>query len=292
MSEDPLWPRASQWLAATADDAALGLVGVPLSRSSISPSQAHRTPAAVRAALQRFPVFHAGLDVDLPPVRDHGDLDVAGLAGDDAVAAVREQLQRLPRHDLLLLVGGDNLVTWPAVQALSRDLPRVGLLTLDAHHDVRGLHEGPTNGTPVRGLVEAGLRHVTQVGIAELTNSREYRRWCDERGIRVVPVAQCRGHVRDVVREELDRLADACDVLYVDLDVDVVDRTFVPACPGARPGGLSPHELLDAAAAAGAHAAVGAIDVVEVDAAADVGEVTVQLAAMCMLSAAAGFATR
>lgn len=292
MSEDPLWPRASQWLAGTSDDAAVGMVGVPLSRSSISPSQARRTPAAVRAALQRFPVFHAGLGVDLPPVRDHGDLDVAHLAGDDAVAVVREQLGRLPRQDLLLLVGGDNLVTWPAVQALPADLPGVGLLTLDAHHDVRGLHAGPTNGTPVRGLVESGLRHVTQVGIADLTNSREYRRWCDERGIRVVPLSQCRGRVQDVVREELDRLADACDVLYVDLDVDVVDRAFVPGCPGARPGGLLPYELLDAAVAAGSHPAVGAIDVVEVDAAADVNEVTVQIAAMCVLSAAAAFAAR
>jgi formiminoglutamase len=74
--------------------------------------------------------------------------------------------------------------------------------------------------------------------------------------------------------------------------VDVVDRAFVPGCPGARPGGLQPHELLEAAVEAGLHPAVRGIDVVEVDVAADVGEVTVQLAAMCLLSAAAGFAAR
>ena len=94
------------------------------------------------------------------------------------------------------------------------------------------------------------------------------------------------------MREELDRLADRCDALYVDLDVDVVDRAFVPGCPGARPGGLLPHELLEAAVEAGRHPKVRAVDVVEVDAAADVNGVTVQLAAMCVLSVAAGFATR
>ncbi len=294
MTDDPLWPRASSWLQAQQPGSPVGLVGVPLSRSSISPSQAHLTPAAVREALHRFPVFHAGLDVDLPPIFDHGDLDVAELAGEEAVQEVAARLKALPVHDLLLLVGGDNLVTWPAVRAVSPNLHRAGLLTLDAHHDVRGFHAGATNGTPVRGLVHAGLppAHVTQVGIGDLSNSREHRRWCDERGIRVIPVSACRGRVGAVVREELDRLAERCHVLHVDLDVDVVDRAFVPGCPGARPGGLLPHDLLAAAVEAGRHPRVRSLDVTEVDAGADVAGVTVQLAAMCLLSAAAGFATR
>jgi arginase family enzyme len=80
--------------------------------------------------------------------------------------------------------------------------------------------------------------------------------------------------------------------LYVDLDVDVVDRAFVPGCPGARPGGLLPGELLEAAVEAGRHPSVRAIDIVEVDATADPTGVTVDLAAMCLLSVAAGLAAR
>ena len=292
MTDDPLWPRASGWLGAS--PAPLAVVGVPLSRTSLSPSAAHTTPTAVRSVLRRFPTWHAGLDVDLPAAVDHGDLDVAHLDGQRAVDAVRAGVRALPPAELLVLLGGDNLVTWPALQALSTDLSRVGLLTLDAHHDVRGFHAGPTNGTPVRGLLEAGLPggNVVQVGIAELTNSRAYRDWCAERSVRVVPVAQCRGRVGEVVRTELDRLAARCDWVYVDLDVDVVDRAFVPGCPGARPGGLLPHELLAAAVEAGRHPSVRAVDVVEVDAGSDVNEVTVQLAAMCLLSVAAGAAAR
>lgn len=304
MTEAPDWPRASSWLQppATGSTAGrgsgsatrLGVVGVPLSRSSLSPSSAHLTPAAIRAALHRFPTWHAGLDVDLPAAIDHGDLDVADLAGGEAVAAVHKGVAALPPHELVVLLGGDNLVTWPALLALLPDLPRVGLLTMDAHHDVRGWSAGPTNGTPVRGLVEAGLpgANVVQVGIAELTNSRAHREWCRTHGIRVVPVAQCRGRVGDIVRRELDTLAVRCDAVYVDLDVDVVDRAFVPGCPGARPGGLLPAELLDAALEAGRHPAVRAVDIVEVDASADVNGVSVQLAAMCLLTAAAGLAVR
>jgi formiminoglutamase len=297
MSDDPLWPRASAWLAAGGNPAGpdLGVVGVPLSRTSISPSGAHETPAAVRRALARFSTYSAYLDVDLEDlsVTDHGDLDVARLKGEDALTAVDHGLARLPEHDLLVLLGGDNAVTRPALRTLFPDLGGTGLLTLDAHHDVRAFHDGPTNGTPVRGLVEDGLpgAQVVQIGIGDLTNSRAYRRWCDEHGITVVTAREARLEgVGVCVRRHLARLAETCDAVYVDLDVDVVDRAFVPGCPGARPGGLLPYELLDAAAEAGRSPAVGAVDIVEVDATADPTGTTVDLAALCLLSVAAGLA--
>ncbi|HUR14343.1 MAG TPA: arginase family protein [Mycobacteriales bacterium] len=299
MSEDPLWPRASAWLASGGHRGgpSLGLVGVPLSRTSISPSGAHTTPAAVRGALRRFSTFHAGLDVDLETlsVTDHGDLPVADATVTDAMSRVEQGLGPVASagHDLVVVLGGDNAVTRPALRALL-PLSSAGLLTLDAHHDVRGFHAGPTNGTPVRGLVEDGLRgdHVVQIGIGDLTNSRAYRDWCEDRGITLVGVGEARGRVGEVVRHHLDRLAQTCEHLYVDLDVDVLDAAFAPGCPGARPGGLAPWELLEAAVAAGRHPAVRVVDVTEVDAAADAHGVTVDVAAQCLLSAAAGLAAR
>ena len=314
-TEDPLWPRASAWLASggTPGGTRLAVVGVPLSRTSISPSEAHTTPAAVRAALRRFSTFHAGLDVDLEAlsVTDHGDLDVAAAGVEDAITRVEAGLvvtglvsdrrpgspigdqARAHSADLVIVIGGDNAVTRPVMRTML-PLATAGLLTLDAHHDVRAFHAGPTNGTPIRGLVEDGLRgdHVVQIGIGHLTNSRAYRDWCEDRGIRLVGAEQARGRVGIMVKEQLDRLAQSCTDLYVDLDVDVVDSAFVPGCPGARPGGLQPHELLEAAVEAGRHPLVRVIDITEVDAGADVGGRTVDLAAMCLLSAAAGLARR
>ena len=298
MTEDPWWPRASDWLAAGGSPTGrrLAVVGVPLSRTSISPSGAHTTPGAVRAALRRFSTFHAGLDVDLEAlhVTDHGDLEVAALGGTEALTETSAALARLEPADLVVLLGGDNAVTRPAMRTLL-PLASSGLLTLDAHHDVRGFHAGPTNGTPVRGLIEDGLpgRQVVQIGLGALSNSRAYRTWCQDRGVTLISAEQARDEgVGTVVRRELDRLALTCSGLYVDLDVDVVDRAFVPGCPGARPGGLTPSELLAAAVEAGRHRAVRAIDVVEVDATADPTGITVDLAAMCLLSAAAGLVAR
>jgi formiminoglutamase len=294
VTEDPLWPKASDWLTGGGDRAGprLAVVGVPLCRTSISPSGAAATPAAVRTALRRFATFHAGLGVDLSclSVTDHGDLDVAD-------AGVEDHLDRVDlsgiEADLIVVLGGDNAVTRPALRTLL-DVRTAGLLTLDAHHDVRGFHAGATNGTPVRGLIEDGLpgSNVVQVGLGQLTNSSAYHHWCLDQGITLRGADDVRGRVGRVVKELLDRMAGTCSGIYVDLDVDVVDSAFVPGCPGARPGGLLPHELLEAAVEAGRHPAVRAIDITEVDATADVGGRTVDLAAMCLLSAAAGLAVR
>ncbi len=95
-------------LAGAGDPAArLAVVGVPLSRTSILPSQAHTTPPAVRAALRRFASFHAGLGVDLPPVRDLGDLDVSSYDTEQALTIDLSFVQA----DLVVVLGGDNAVT-------------------------------------------------------------------------------------------------------------------------------------------------------------------------------------
>ena len=299
MSDDPLWPRALDWLSrgSRSEGARLGVVGVPLSRTSISASSAHTNPAAVRAALGRFSTYSAELEVDLETLEviDHGDLDVSRLLGEEAIDQVVAGIAALPSHDLVILLGGDNAITRPAARGLAADLSRVGLLTLDAHHDVRGFHDGATNGTPVRGLIEDGLAaaNVTQIGIGDFTNSRAYRAWCEGRGITLVNAIDARDEgVGGCVRRHLDLLAATCDWIYVDLDVDVLDSAYAPGCPGARPGGLAPFELHAAAREAGLHPLVRAIDIVEVDAGRDPHGVTVDNAALCLLSAAAGLARR
>jgi arginase family enzyme len=78
----------------------------------------------------------------------------------------------------------------------------------------------------------------------------------------------------------------------VDLDVDVLDAAFAPACPGARPGGLAPADLLTAARRLGAEPRVAAADLVEVDASADADGRTVMVTAMAALAFAAGVAER
>lgn len=270
------WPRASHWLAGDSDDpTALIVAGVPLTEHAVTPSHYEQAPTAIRSRLGKLSTWHGECHVALEDVavRDLGD-------------SLRPPPLRAP---LTVLLGGHNAVTYHALAGAS-SLDRWGLLTFDAHHDVRRYEPGAVgNGSPVRALIDAGLKgsNIIQVGIHGFSNSREHAEWCAAQGITV----QTPDRLVDVP-ELLDELAARCDAIYVDIDMDVLDRSFAPGCPGSRPGGATPWQLFDAAFAAGAHTAVRAVDIVEVDPVADVASITVDAAALTLLNVAAGYGTR
>jgi formiminoglutamase len=285
----------------------VAVLGVPIRLGSISGGRFDLAPAAVRGALGRFSVWDGERDLRQIGARDLGDLDVADSTPADAFDTISEGVAEArdgTTTGVVVLLGGDNSITRPGVRGiapvrsadgrLDPGLDRVGLLTFDAHHDLRDTEAGMLNGNPVRALLEDGLpgRNIVQVGIQPFANSPDHAAVAREAGITVVTADDVRDRgMRVVVAEALRRL-DPTDAVYVDLDVDVLDRAFAPARPGARPGGLTPGELQTAARACGAHPKVAGIDLVEVDPERDVADSTVLATASFLLAFAGGLATR
>ncbi|HEX6207392.1 MAG TPA: arginase family protein [Actinomycetota bacterium] len=299
MSEDPHWPRASEWLAgshAPHPRRRLAVLGVPLHLGSISPSRADLAPAAIREALGRYSTWDGETrgDIEVVAAEDHGDLPLADVAPDDALDSVVAAMQGLDAHALVLL-GGDNSVTRPGVHGLGVPLDRLGLLTLDAHFDLRETDGGMRNGNPVRALLEDGLpgENVVQIGIQPFANSPMHAEVAQEAGITFVLAGEVRSRgIGAVLTEALEHLDARADSIYLDVDVDVLDRGFAPATPGSRPGGLAPWEIRRAARLAGRHPKVRAVDLVEIDPTVDVADVTTLAAAATLLAFAAGLAAR
>lgn len=293
MTDDPRWPRASAWLAQECAAPRLVVVGVPACETSISPTRADATPSAVREALLRYSTYSVdhGVDLSTVSVLDVGDVERPDHA--EGEARVAAHLASAPARDLLIALGGDNSITYSVMSGLFPDLGEAGLVTLDAHFDLR---DGISNGSPVRRLIEAGLpgSRVVQVGIADFSNSAEYAARAREFGITVIPRSLLRRRsIEDVMAEALDIAGAGAAGVHVDLDVDVCDRSVVPACPAAAPGGLSADELRRAAYAAAGDPRVRGLDLTEIDAQADAPDGrTVRLAALCVLEAAAGLAHR
>lgn len=294
---DPYWPRADVWLAQEADDAQIRVVGVPSSSASLSPSRADMTPQAVRQRFSRFSTFHGewGIDFESVTVYDEGNWPVSPLDMYEMPDRVEALARELPETPLTLFLGGDNAITRPLVNSFG-DLTRVGVITFDAHHDVRTLDLGPANGTLIRGLIEQdGLpgAHVSQIGIHSFANSRIYRDYCDDQYISVATVAEVeKAGIQNVVSGAIERLLARCDVIFVDVDIDVLDATLAPGCPGARPGGLGLRTLAEGVRLCASHPRVRAIDFVEVDAQADINGLTLDAMAHLVLAACAGFTER
>lgn len=285
--DDPNWPRASAWLRGEFNGgvaAQLAVVDVP-SNCSITPGHCDLAPAAVRKALERFSLYDAENDVDL-----------ATLAVADRGECAPENLGAILAKDgCAVLLGGDNAITRPGVRALGVPLDRCGLITFDAHHDLRDTDRGLTNGNPIRALLADGMpgTNIVQIGIQSFANSPAYASIARDAGIRVVTSeAVHRTGIETILAEQLSALAARVDAIYIDLDVDVLDRAFAPACPGSRPGGFAPWMMRRAAWICGNHPMVRAMDIVEVDPTRDVADTTCMAAASFLLAFASGVASR
>ncbi|WP_454138546.1 arginase family protein [Microbacterium paulum] len=297
LSHDPLWPRAGGWSAPAEGDRTDAVVlGAPAHRTSLSPTGADATPAAVREALRRYsPTLIGPPPVDLSEVLRVADAgDVADPDGPDGEERLRARVGALTAaSDLVVVLGGDNSVTYASAQGAGAG----GLITLDAHFDLR---DGVSNGSPVRRLVDGGLdpRRVVQLGVADFANSAAYARRAADLGIRVITLDELRRRpVDDVVAEAVEIAGGAAPGaaagIHLDVDVDICDRAVAPGCPASVPGGLQAWELRALVRALATDPRVRSADIVEVDATADAPDGrTVRLAALCVLELLAGLHAR
>lgn len=293
-NEDNLWPRASSWLKPAVADQKydLALIGIPAHLTSISPTNAHLTPKAIRDALSRYSTYNHTLkkDVAIMSFADFGDISEPDSASGESRTS-RYAAEITARAGLTIGLGGDNSVTYAMARgSLGNQMDLAGLITIDAHHDLR---DGISNGSPVRRLIEeAGLtgKRIVQIGIADYSNSEAYAVRARELGIFVIPRSELRNRSMASVMGEAMAIAGAGGgSVHVDFDVDVCDRSVAPACPAAAPGGLSADEFRQLAFEAGRYSQVKSVDFTEIDASIDSADQrTVRLAALAILEIAAG----
>jgi arginase family enzyme len=273
----------------------VALLGAPMEAGSVTRGRCDLAPETLRRTLKRISTYdlEAQLELDVR-VADLGDVPVQGLMPADGFEPIRDSVGGATEaHDLTMLVGGNNAVTRPAAHGLGVQLDKVGLITLDAHFDLRETDQGPMNGNPIRCLLEDGLpgRNICQIGLAPFANTRKMHEDALAAGIGVYTIAEVDRGIAAVLRDALRRL-DHAEVLMVDFDIDVIDRAQLPAAPGARPGGMPVRTFFQAARMLAAEPRVRLVDLTEFDPSLDLGEIGALTAARWVAEVLAGYASR
>jgi arginase family enzyme len=228
-------------------------------------------------------------------IRDRGDVSLDGISIEDATGPIRDAVAASTAdHALSLVVGGNNAVTRPAVLGLGVPLGEVGLITLDAHFDMRDLDDGLSNGNPVRALIEDGLPggNIAQIGLASFANTAKMHQDALAAGNLVVTMEQVR---RDGIRSAVERAIEHvsnCTAVVLDCDIDVIERSQMPGAPGARPGGMRVADIFWAVRKIAEHPRVRVIDLTEWDPPLDSTDLSALTAARWVAECVAGFESR
>ena len=290
------WPNISDLIVAAGAHAQVGLVGAPLAAGSVTPGHCDEAPALLRRTLRRIGRYDIETGRELStPIADLGDVKLAGLSIEEATGPLKDMVgASATSHELTLLVGGNNAVTRPGMLGLGLPLDQVGLITLDAHFDMRDTNDGLSNGNPVRALLEDGLpgRNIAQVGLASFANSRKMHEDARAAGNLAITIGEVRNAgIENAIERALDHVRH-CGAIVVDCDIDVIDRSQFPAAPGARPGGMAVNDFFLAVRRLAADPRVRLIDLTEWDPPLDPTDLSALTAARWVAECLAGFELR
>jgi agmatinase len=216
-------------------------------------------PRAILAASQNMELW----DEECGATYKHGihtlpEMEPTALGPEIMAQRVEKAVAWILAQDKLpVMLGGEHSLTAGAVRAAQARFPRLSVLQLDAHGDMRNEYlDSPYS----RACVMRRVREMVpaaSVGIRSI--SEEEREYFDANPLPIWSTRQFRALKGDWT-PILDALTDQ---VYVTFDVDGLDPGICPGTGTPEPGGLDWYEAVDLLAAVAKRARIVGADIVE-----------------------------
>lgn len=190
-----------------------------------------------------------------------------------------------------ILIGGDDSVPIPMLEALSVTGQTYTVLQIDAHIDWRKSHmdeEFGLSSTMRRASEMSHIERIVQVGARGIGSAHS-----DDHADAAAWGAEfftAHDIHRSGVAPALARISDGANIILC-IDVDALDPSIVPGVIGRTPGGLAYHHVLDLMIGAARRGRIAAMDFVEYVPEADIDGLG-GLATAGLISAAMGILAR
>lgn len=198
-------------------------------------------PTRIREVSIGLEEYSPYLDRELEEVKyfDAGDIPLPFGNPQRSLNMIEEYIDQLLAADKFPLgMGGEHLVSWPVMKAMSKKYPDLAIIHMDAHTDLREEYEGEplSHSTPIRKVAELiGPENVYSFGIR--SGMKEEFQWARENGMHI-----SKFEVLEPLKEILPTLAGR--PVYVTIDIDVLDPAHAPGTGTVDAGGITSKELL------------------------------------------------
>lgn len=290
-----------------ASGARVAIVGAPLDDGTSGRPGARFGPMAIRAAPTAFGTLETwSIQLDVEPFRvlnvvDAGDAPVVPSRHARGLRVIHEKVHRVARTGAVpIVLGGDHSITYPSAAAVARHgHPRsLGVVHFDTHADTADAIGGSliSHGAPMRRLIEEGWvagRNFVQIGLHGYWPEKETFEWMHEHGLRWHTMVEIEERGAEaVIADAIAEALDGPEVVYLSVDIDVVDPGMAPGTGTPEPGGMLPRELLRAVRQVVRAVELAGMDVVEVSPPYDQSEVTAMLAHRVVIEAISALAAK
>ena len=299
------WAIDDEALREAAPDVAI--VGAPLDENTSSRPGARFGPRAIRMVPTAWGSDYAwSIQLDVEPfavlkVVDAGDAPVVPARVERGLRVIHDKVFRVASSGAIpIVLGGDHSITYPSAAAVARHVwPRkVGVVHFDAHADTGNDNWGSliAHGTPMRRLIEEGWvagPNFVQVGLRGYWPEKETFDWMREQGLRWHTMVEIEERGSEaVIADAIVEALDGPEVIYLSVDIDVVDPGMAPGTGTPEPGGILAREMLRAVRQIVGQVELVGMDVVEVSPPYDQSEVTAMLAHRIVMEAISALARK
>lgn len=163
----------------------------------------------------------------------------------------------IQKEKFVVLLGGEHSLSLGAVRAFKEAFPRLSVLQLDAHADLRDEYLGTkySQACVMRRIFE--LCPISQVGVRSL--SWEEKQFLTQNKLKSF-------YMSDLVSNtaSTDQIVDSLSKdVYITIDVDVLDPSIMPAVGTPEPDGMSWRQILDIVESVALHKHVVGFDLME-----------------------------
>ncbi len=209
------------------------VIGVPFDGTVSFRPGARFGPAAIRDASDGIETYSPLLDHDLESVSyaDVGDLELPMGSVEVSLSIIKESVEDALKDNVIpFLLGGEHLVSLPAIEAVYEKYPDLVVVQLDAHADQREDYLGVklSHACVMRRVSEfLGQEHIRQIGIRSGTRD-EYKLMSD-----YSTLTTFREHDLAALRAWIGNRP-----LYLTVDLDVFDPASFPGTGTPEPGGI------------------------------------------------------
>lgn len=193
-------------------------------------------PDAILRASGQIETYDEELDYDLEDllVVTHDPLVIDKSSQEATVTKLEKLVEEVVGDGKIpVILGGDHSLSIAPTRFFAKKFPGVGILHLDAHSDLRKEWEGSTfsHACSMRHAYDTGAQLI-QVGIRSTPQEVERECIVRRRVFRAptVPVSEV--------------IASLPKDVYVSVDLDVLDPSYMPATGTPEPGGVSWYDLL------------------------------------------------
>lgn len=199
-------------------------------------------PSAMRMDSIGIETYSPYFDADITDftVNDFGDLDLPFGSPPKALCMISETAEFIfSSNKKPLMIGGEHLVSLPAIEQAAKKYPGLKIIHFDAHTDLREDYLGETlsHSSVIRRAWDIlGDNRIWQFGIRSGTREEFY--WSKEGH-----TSMCL-HNFDTLRTAVREIGDS--PVYLTIDLDVLDPSNFPGTGTPEAGGVSFTELIAA----------------------------------------------